>query len=228
MPTLPAELKREVFEFAVWSDRDNAAQKLNLSLVAQRVRLWVDLVFYRFVIITSENAAKFLPLLDSPRYQGFFPRAVRTLCLQYEVKPEQAFRILSECTGVQVLACWVEECRNNSWDLSLHLSRLPLRRLFIDFSRFSNIPFAPSTWLSDLTHLDVYFWWGRPVFPETLGQSVSRLPRLTHVGLSSSSAESHVEALCSSCLSGDSLGNKPPRATDRRLENSSGLGHQRV
>ncbi|KAJ7492074.1 hypothetical protein FB451DRAFT_1551502 [Mycena latifolia] len=187
MPTLPVELEREIFE---WGP----------SLLTT-----VDLIFYESVAIPSTlNGDKFLSLLDSPKYEGFFARTVKNLCLDYDVKPDQACRMLSACTGVKVLGCRVDEERVlqpfGSLRLPRFLSQLSLQRLSIDFTHFSKIPSNPSTWLG-LTHLHLEFWCDGPSFTfSELSQSLRRLPRLTHVGLSSSTSEPvYAEVIYSSC-----------------------------
>ncbi|KAJ7492084.1 hypothetical protein FB451DRAFT_1020958 [Mycena latifolia] len=202
MPTLPVEVEREIFEWAVRSDCKNAANKLNLSLVAQRVQLWVDLIFYESVTISSNNGDKFTDLFDLPKYQGFFARTVKILTLPYLARPDQIWRILSVCTGVQMLGCWfggsLEE--HSPWYLHFLLSQLPLRRLSIEYIHFATIPSTSSTWLSSPTHLDLSFWEDRPLVLSDLKQSLHRLPRLTHAGLSfSTSDQTHAEVICSGC-----------------------------
>ncbi|KAJ6601266.1 hypothetical protein DFH09DRAFT_1127313 [Mycena vulgaris] len=198
MPELPIELEREIFEWATRSNRGNAACKLNFSLVACRVQSWVDLVFYESIKISGpEHAHTFLGLVGSEKYHGFFARAVKILFL-VDVRGEQAVHILSACTGVQVLGYW----NDRHSDLPLLLSRLPLQRLCTHFDQFSIIPSTPgpAAWLTGLTHLDLVFSDHLPV-PD-LSPSLRRLPRLTHVGLSCSTAHPfHAEIVCSSCPS---------------------------
>ncbi|KAJ7110363.1 hypothetical protein C8R43DRAFT_165615 [Mycena crocata] len=197
MSVLPPELEREIFEAAARSDLKNAPLKLNLSLVARRFHFWVDLVFYELVKITSEsNADKFLNLITL-KPPGFFANAVKALCLVYRIKPEQAHAIISACTGVQQLACWV-----NQTNAPQHL---PLRYLSIEFRHFLNI-LPTSAWLSSLTHLHLVFWAFQPGVENeqlarlNLSRALPALPRLTHLANHSRMANpTYAKAVCASC-----------------------------
>ncbi|KAJ7507885.1 hypothetical protein B0H11DRAFT_1705386, partial [Mycena galericulata] len=196
---LPPELEREIFEIAIGSHR-NPAFKLSLSLVARRVQLWVDVAFYEMVTIHSpEHAAKFLNLIDSNLKPPVFFAAVKILCLPFGVTATQACDILSVCTEVQLLACWVDHrTRPDPHDLPNLLGRLPLRRLSIEFGHFSRIPTTQSTWLLGLTHVDLVIW--KDPLPETELFHLSRLPCLTHVALPVARTNSrHAVVVCASC-----------------------------
>ncbi|KAJ7508531.1 hypothetical protein B0H11DRAFT_1902151 [Mycena galericulata] len=203
MPSLPYELECEIFELAVRLNPQNASLKLNLSLVARRVSCWVDLVFYEYVSITSKlNAKKFLKLIRS-KPPGFFATTVKALCLVYTVTAALAFEILSECTGVRCLACWVDQRRLP--EFTLLVNPLPLDRLSIDFGHFLALP-TLSTCLSTLTHIHISFW--HPLTTSDISQlaeGISRLPRLTHVALALDSDyrtdPRAVERVTSSCPS---------------------------
>ncbi|KAJ7665559.1 hypothetical protein B0H17DRAFT_1211010 [Mycena rosella] len=198
MPSLPHELEREIFELALLSDRKDAALKLALSLVARRVQFWVDLVFYKMVTISdAKHADKFANLVASNlKPPGFFAR-VNSLCLPYSVTAKQACTILSACTGVQFLACWV----NSKYcpELPLLLGRLPLRRLSVEFRHFLKIlSVLASAWFSNLTHLNLVMW--ADGYPQKLDLStLSRLPGVTHVALPSEIDPAHAAVVCSSC-----------------------------
>jgi len=175
-PNLPAELQREIFEIAVRLNHQDAALKLNLSLVAQHVRFWVDWVFYEMVtIVGPKSADKFFELVDL-KAPGFFAIAVKTLLLS-SLPADYAVRVLSFCAGVQSLAFW-------TWHfptLALPpISQLPLRRLSVRFCLADIITGAPPPlWLSSLTHIDIAFFRASKSYVEKLG----RLPSLTHVAL---------------------------------------------
>ncbi|KAJ7762392.1 hypothetical protein DFH07DRAFT_814215 [Mycena maculata] len=186
MPALPLELEREIFELAVISDRRNAMLKLNLSLVARRVAIWVDFVFYESVTIShSRSVDKFLTLIQS-KPTGFFTRIVKALCLVCSVGASPAFDILSHCTTVQRLACFVDLHHQSQSvpSLPLLIGRLPLRRLSIESDHFLCLTATTSTWSENLTHIYLVFW--GPLSPSDtsrLAQSINRLPRLTHLAL---------------------------------------------
>ncbi|KAJ7290183.1 hypothetical protein C8J57DRAFT_338150 [Mycena rebaudengoi] len=202
-PQLPPELECEIFETAARNYRDNfeSSQVINLSLVARRVHFWVEPVFLEVIALWDENhAKKFLKLADM-KSVGFLANAVRALCIPYQVDTLTAHRILSVCTGVRMLACWVDY-RNAPASppltvnpLSLLISRLPLTRLEIELDHFLHIPLDTSTWRSTLTQLDLTFW--DPMNDPARLSSLRRLPRLTRVTLSGGNI-ALARALCSS------------------------------
>ncbi|KAJ7250834.1 hypothetical protein B0H12DRAFT_1234280 [Mycena haematopus] len=197
MPTeLPPELERKIFETAILCDRGNAALKLNLSLVARRVQYWIDLIQYEAITIkSSAEADKFFELVNWKSHD-FITNAVKALCITYHVSAIDASRILSVCSNVRQLACWV------AWEKSPHLpqllSSLHLNQLSIEIGHFLNIPLSPSTWFLGLTHIDLIWWADSPApdTPSTLG----RLPNLTHIALSGT-GRSEAESVCLSCAS---------------------------
>ncbi|KAJ6599002.1 hypothetical protein DFH09DRAFT_1070855 [Mycena vulgaris] len=197
MPELPYELERAIFELALRSNRKDAAFRLTLSLVARRVQFWVDLIFYELVSISNEERAdKFVDFIASNlKPPGFFT-AVKTLCIVNSVTGAQACAILSACTEVQLLACWVD-CTDYP-ELPILIGRLSLRRLSIELTHFSKIPLVPSTWLLSLTHLDLVVW--EPSLRASELSNVSRLPAVTHVSVTSSKVgPEHATIVCSLC-----------------------------
>lgn len=148
-------------------------------------------------IETKEQAAKFLSLIDSSSKPPGFFAAVKTLCLPFDsVTPAQAYRILSACTGVRILACWVNY--TDRPELPELLSRLPLRRLSVEFRHLLKIPTTSPTWLSSLTHIDLVIWGGS--LPAAELSNLSRLPCLTHVALpSEKTGPAHAAVVFSVC-----------------------------
>ncbi|KAJ6508745.1 hypothetical protein C8R45DRAFT_1069386 [Mycena sanguinolenta] len=194
MPIIPPELEREIFEIAIRDNRNDTALKLNLSLVARRVQYWIDLVYYEMVTITDQaEAHKFFELVDR-KSQGFFAHAVKSLCIAYHVPADDAPRILSVCSNVRQLACWVRW--ESSPDLPQLLSNLPLIQLSIEIGHFSNIPHTQSTWFLDLTHLEL-IWWSNS---SRTSPNLSFLPNLTHVSLSGA-GRSEAQSVCHTCAS---------------------------
>ncbi|KAF7346362.1 hypothetical protein MSAN_01864000 [Mycena sanguinolenta] len=195
MPTLPPELEREIFEVAIRDNLSDTALKLNLSLVARRVQYWIDLIQYEMVTITNRvEAHKFFDLVNW-KSQDFFAHAVKATCITYYVPADEASRILSVCSNVQQLACWVPW--EKSPDLPQLLSRLPLTHLSIEVGHFLNIPRSQSTWFLGLTHLDL-IWWSSS--PRTTSPNLGELPNLTHVSLSGA-GRSEARSVCLNCAS---------------------------
>ncbi|KAJ7455922.1 hypothetical protein B0H11DRAFT_2217820 [Mycena galericulata] len=152
MPELPLELERQIFELAVRSDPKNAYLKLKLSLVARRFSVWVDVVFYEFVTILSKRGAnRFMELVPS-KPPGFFAATVKALCLTYSVPAAQAFDVLSECSGLHRLACWIDHSKSPELDFPLLVSQFSLTELSIELEHFLNLPDS-SACFSDLTHV---------------------------------------------------------------------------
>jgi len=194
--SLPPELQREIIEIAVRSNHRDAALRMNLSLVAHHVHIWVDRVFYEVVTLYGQASAdNFLKVVDS-KPPGFFAAVVKTLLLS-GLKAESAVHILSVCTGVQSLAVWNAKPHNG---LLLRVSQLPLRRLSMPFGHVATIlttPATPPTWLKSLTHLDSSFMFDVKVSDL---ERLRQLPRLTHVALFAFKAgPSHAKAVCDSC-----------------------------
>ncbi|KAJ7837404.1 hypothetical protein B0H14DRAFT_2362405, partial [Mycena olivaceomarginata] len=192
----PPELQREIFETAIRLNRKDAALKLNLSLIAQHVRIWVDWVAYELVTIRNRKSAeKFLKLSDS-KAPGFFAIAVKSLLL-FSLPAEYTVRILSLCPGVQSLAFWI-------WNFPTPaippISQLPLRRLSVRFCLTAVLTATPPpTWLSSVTHLDIAFFNAS----ESDVKKLTRLPHLTHVALYWEVADAGppppIKAVCANC-----------------------------
>ncbi|KAJ6520384.1 hypothetical protein C8R45DRAFT_1086248 [Mycena sanguinolenta] len=194
MPNLPVELQREIFEIAVRSNHKDASLKLNLSLVAHYVHLWVDTVFYKMVtILCDASGTKFLELIHS-KPPGFFGPVVKSLLL-VGVRAPSCARILSTCTGVQSLAWWALD--NAPLVLSA-VSQLPLQRLVVGYKNLIIFTAAlpPPVWLTTLTHLDTS---APSRFDGDLNR-LGRLPRLTHVSLfAPNDTVFHAQTVVDSC-----------------------------
>ncbi|KAF8178654.1 hypothetical protein K438DRAFT_1977885 [Mycena galopus ATCC 62051] len=206
MPELPSELEREIFRLAFRSSgRDTRVPlKLTLCLVARRVQFWIDPLSYALVTLKDElHAGKFLGLIQSNLKSPDFFKAVETLCISFKVAGATACGILSACTQVRSLACWVD--MKDSPELPFLVSRLPLHRLSIEIGHFSNIPVAPSTsiWLSELTHIELIPWRWRYYSDQVLS-NLCHLPSLTHVafdpGKMNGTGRAAMICSCCSCL----------------------------
>ncbi|KAJ7682740.1 hypothetical protein DFH06DRAFT_1389901 [Mycena polygramma] len=182
MPDLPSELEREIFELAYRCSGREPTLKRALCLVARRVKYC--------------HAERFLNLIGSNLKQPNLLRAIKTLCVPYAVAAANAGRILEACSEVESLACWVD-CTYDLRPLDL-LSQLPLLRLSIEAHHFSNTPVSTSTWLSRLTHIELFAWRN---YDASELYKLGALPRLTHVALSTLKMGSeHAAIVCSCCL----------------------------
>ncbi|KAJ7364310.1 hypothetical protein DFH08DRAFT_838959 [Mycena albidolilacea] len=199
MLELPLELECQIFELAFKPNSRNIQLKVTLCLVARRVQVWIDRIFHGLVAIRDDRGGqRFLSLIRSNSKPADFFRVVKTLSLAYSLDGGTAGNILAVCPNVQSLTCWVASSVA-SRKLPLLISRLPLQRLSIQVSHFSRIPATLSeTWLSSLTHLDLYVD-TRP--PPQLSQLLTHLAHLSHICLSSAivrAAMEYVEMVCSS------------------------------
>ncbi|KAJ7769024.1 hypothetical protein B0H14DRAFT_3509528 [Mycena olivaceomarginata] len=198
MPELPLELERQIFELAFKPNSRDIALKVTLCLVARRVQVWIDRIFYERVIIDDEDQGKrFLSLIQSNTKPPDFFAVVKTLCLTFFVEGATACGILAACNRVESLACWVD---TDAPQLPLLISQLPLRRLYTHIDHFLRIPFsAPQSnnYLSSLTHIELNRW-----DTSHLSQ-LAHLPHLTHVCLLKHDhgplREECIETVCSSC-----------------------------
>jgi len=194
MSTLPPELQREIFELAVRANRGDAALKLNLTLVAHHVRLWVEKVSYELMTITSQNHAQGFRKLTDSKPPDFWATAVKTLLL-YNLTEAQAVESLSICSGVQALAVWTLDLPA----IASLVGQLPLQRLSMNSRNVAKIISAasPPTWLASLTHLDVEFTDAKV----SDLQHLSQLPRLTHVALyASKEGTLNARTVCGHCV----------------------------
>ncbi|KAJ7290190.1 hypothetical protein C8J57DRAFT_338274 [Mycena rebaudengoi] len=204
VPKLPPELECEIFEIAARSCWEDLEPGLNLQLVARRVHVWAERAFLEVVALRDgEHAEKFLQLVDL-KPAGFFASIVRALFLPYPVPSKTASKVLSVCTGVRILGCWAPS--QDTPELPLQISRLPLPRLGIGLHHFLSIPLSTSAWLSTLTHLHLAFWvqFDDPMFddPIKLLALCRQLPQLTHIYMHDHELARSLHLarqLCSSC-----------------------------
>ncbi|KAJ7438557.1 hypothetical protein B0H11DRAFT_2206111 [Mycena galericulata] len=187
LPILPSELEKEIFDIAAYS-RPLCIPKL--MLVAWRVRIWVEPLLYRVVILLNEldhiclDGMKGYPYEDEKNFTriratpaSVLRDSVRHLCLKH-VSNEVAEFILSASSGVEDL--WIIP-NGTAASLLLILGLLPLKCLYCSLG----VLFAPDTvdfthpLFSHLTHLEFFDW--NPVFPEHWFR-LSLIPHLTHLG----------------------------------------------
>ncbi|KAF9449820.1 hypothetical protein P691DRAFT_519853 [Macrolepiota fuliginosa MF-IS2] len=180
---LPLELQREIFLAGALDGMYNATRIVRVS---KKAYSWILPIIYNMVTLGSDDTALFMRTLASKPAE-FFATHVKCLCLSASVKPNDAERILSTCTGVKILAFWVDYLSAfPDSSISPLISPLSLRRLSIEaqhlYSMCQSTP-KPSggldrSWYTHLTHLDVVFWHPSYTLPY-----LSNFPSLTHVGI---------------------------------------------
>ncbi|KAJ7651157.1 hypothetical protein FB45DRAFT_859766 [Roridomyces roridus] len=192
MATLPLELEREIFELVAYS------QPLfvpTLSLVAKRVKAWVENLLYRVVVASDPNAITYeMPCPDFRASQiknlppSVLRNSVRHLFL-HTVPEEGAKFLLSHCENLDDL--WISAAYPSLLDIA---GALPLRRLSCALEDFFQAHQAAIEeprivrvdWthplFSHLTHLEIY---SPPEQFHDLPAGLASLPNLTHLSLSS-------------------------------------------
>ncbi|KAJ7202600.1 hypothetical protein GGX14DRAFT_570706 [Mycena pura] len=106
MTVLVVDTLRIVVELAAREDRRTA---LKLVLVSRLVASWIDIVLYETVRLhrprTSDN---FLRTIETSRTKppAFFATHVKSLCILFDMAPEQVVRIASICSGIQNITTW--------------------------------------------------------------------------------------------------------------------------
>ncbi|KAJ7608793.1 hypothetical protein FB45DRAFT_945933 [Roridomyces roridus] len=188
MATLPPELEREIFEYALISSKiereEYSRVKSTLSLVCQRVHQWTQIFFYRsFGAKAGTDVTKFLRLVA--RMPPGFSDRVKELRFGHRVPHPEIIEMVSACNKAEQLACFVEPATKP--DLPLLIRQLPLTRLWIEHSHFLSVASleTPPKLLPALTHLYLVFWDRRPIKDITvLTRNILRLPSLTHLALS--------------------------------------------
>ncbi|KXN86503.1 hypothetical protein AN958_09975 [Leucoagaricus sp. SymC.cos] len=166
---LPLELQREIF---LTSGLEDMGSAIRLVRVSKRAYNWITPIIYDMVTLGSEDTALFLRTLAS-KPARFFATHVKCLCLSVSVKPTDAERILSVCSGVRFLAFWV----NYLSALSIEAEHL---RDLCQSSEKKLLSKGVSAWSTNLTHLDIVFW---PEDDWHVVPDLSQLSALTHVGL---------------------------------------------
>ncbi|KAJ6520388.1 hypothetical protein C8R45DRAFT_59189 [Mycena sanguinolenta] len=197
--SLPPELQREIFEIAVWLNHADAAVKLNLSLVASHVRVWVDQVFYQLVAIWGDASAdKFMNLVVKSRPASFFAVVVKTLIMcNVRAISRTTARILRICSGVQSLFLWTPDTPGPH--ITPSVNQFPLQRLALTFRYFVSILAGPAlpTRLASVTHFRTSIT-SQDQAPDL--NHLHRLPCLTHVALAGLTVGPfHIETVCTSC-----------------------------
>ncbi|KAJ7118434.1 hypothetical protein C8R43DRAFT_1036245 [Mycena crocata] len=194
-PILPADIEREIFEFAALSDPHCI---LKIILVAKRVAIWIEPLLYRTLSIEDETdgdraercritSRQLLELLQSERLgASFFHQHIHHVALVNISRTSELQMILSSCSGIADLGIF----RMAPTPALLPLfAALPLKRLSLHLQRLfgpSGIDFRHSVF-NHITHLDIF-----PI-PSSKPTGFGQLPCLTHISfdMPASSQETH-------------------------------------
>ncbi|KAJ7480275.1 hypothetical protein B0H11DRAFT_2233398 [Mycena galericulata] len=190
LPILPVELEKEIFEIAAYS-RPLCIPKL--MLVAWRVKIWVEPLLYRIVILLGDRRLVCLDEMEGYPYEddkiftrfrytppSVFRHSVRHLCLNLVFDPVAEF-ILSASPGVEDL--WIVSYGAGNASLLPIISPLPLKRLHCCLEAL----FIPDTQIdfthqlfSHITHLEI-FTDNNPEVTQPWSE-IALIPHLTHLG----------------------------------------------
>jgi hypothetical protein len=187
---LNQDVLRIILELAALDDRSLA---LRFTLLSRRISTWMDPIIYN--VVTLDNLSKSLLFLrtiqssSSTKPPSFFATHVKSLCITSQCHPEPIAHILSACTGVQSLACWIDATDAEVVQLGFPalLANTRPTRLSIHLSTLLHQPrfHFEHACLTHVTHLHIPYdshlawdaWeWGR----------IKCLPHLLHVRLSMS------------------------------------------
>ncbi|KAJ6482775.1 hypothetical protein C8R45DRAFT_307567 [Mycena sanguinolenta] len=187
-PAFPPELEQTIFELTalLWPPSIS-----RLMLVAWRVKLWVEPLLYRTIIVgpyklrwnkieketrPSPIACDTLLSLIQSKQSAFFHDYVRNLCLYHSHGTKD---ILSICSSIDNLWLWADDSEGIAVT-DIHFTR-PLKRLHGPLSaifRSSAIDFAHPLFLS-ITHLEISD--SPPSIDIAVWSTLTRLPHLTHL-----------------------------------------------
>ncbi|KAF8911212.1 hypothetical protein CPB85DRAFT_1434968 [Mucidula mucida] len=175
MSALPPELERDIFEMCVRNDLTTAPA---LTLVAKRVRMWVEPMLYESITIgrpTVDDALLMRTFTSTP--VAFFASAVKNLCLTRRVPNDAARYVLEACSSVQRLACWVDRLENHGLG-DLIVPKTSLQELSCGMSvvRLLTARSLECPWVSRLTHLELIMF-------DIEFVQLSTFPQLTHFSL---------------------------------------------
>ncbi|KAJ7466668.1 hypothetical protein B0H11DRAFT_1733189 [Mycena galericulata] len=189
LPILPVELEKEIFEIAAYS-RPLCIPKL--MLVAWRVKIWVEPLLYRIVVLLGDLDCLCLEEMEGYPYEddkiftriqstptSVFRNSVRHLCLNLIFEPVAEF-ILSASPGVEDL--WIVSYGAGNTSLLPIIGPLPLKRLHCCLEALfipeTQIDFAHQLF-SHLTHLEI-FTDNNPEVTQPWSE-IALIPHLTHL-----------------------------------------------
>ncbi|KAJ6541167.1 hypothetical protein DFH09DRAFT_1393615 [Mycena vulgaris] len=157
--TFPAELVREIFEIAA---RSRPLSIRTLMLVAWRVKIWVEPLLYRTIVL-SAHQSEFLhghPVLPKSLLTQLIEIPSRSALLRETVKnsflaENGAKHVLSACPVIENLWVISEELG----DLFHMIGELPLKHLYCHMDELlpsqSSIDFTHQM-LAQITHLHIF------------------------------------------------------------------------
>ncbi|KAJ7137609.1 hypothetical protein C8R43DRAFT_955516 [Mycena crocata] len=166
--TLPLDLERHIFElYAHW--RPVSIPKL--MLVAWRVKVWVEPILYRTLLVNNDD-----PIAGYPRFTAERVRCVRNVYLD-DVGDTTLELLLSQCTGIENL--WIRHDLDNLIPL---FARLSLKDLYADIRPLLPALSPSHPFFSQITHLELIGGSVDPS-PKEMGiwSGLAHLPRLTHL-----------------------------------------------
>ncbi|KAJ7859415.1 hypothetical protein B0H13DRAFT_2670920 [Mycena leptocephala] len=171
-PAFPLELEREIFETAALM---HPREIPNLLRVARRVLIWIEPLRYKVIRVTAENEDIILHAINL-KPADFFHKAVRHLCLQWDVQENRARQVLEVCSGVVNLSF-----SQSSSTLLPILAVMPLQCLSTQVQRLFGGAIDPKHPLfASITHL-------RPLDGsrdfDRFYEQIPQLPALTHLAL---------------------------------------------
>ncbi|KAJ7487138.1 hypothetical protein FB451DRAFT_776697 [Mycena latifolia] len=181
-PLLPLELEREIFEFTALS---HPRTMMTLLLVASRVKLWIEPLLYRVLIVGVQpqslrrrlTCPAFLDVLRSKPASFVHDNVRNILFRRREISLNEAAQALSKCTGTTNLMLYSHE---PSPSFLRPFSMMPLLRLSADLGRLfgeaNPVDFQHAIF-GRLTHLTIF-----DSEPEMVPSSgLARIPCLTHL-----------------------------------------------
>jgi hypothetical protein len=176
-PYLPHDIEREIFETTARLHWRSAS---DLMLVARRVKVWIEPIVYEVVKLNpQEKSGHFIRTMDI-KPSNFFARRVKNVCIPYNIPVQQAIRILSVCTSVDNLACWIRAW--NQPELFSTMKTLRPRHLSVHLQSLlgeCGKPDFSDPFFSKVTHLRlVDEWWS---WIDWSGFGL--MPSLTHIAL---------------------------------------------
>ncbi|KAJ7683834.1 hypothetical protein B0H17DRAFT_1204821 [Mycena rosella] len=211
-PLLPVELEMSIFDIAA---RSYPRFITTLMLVAWRVKLWVEPLLYRTLVV-SRSAIEGHPNYPHPHslkrgckptspFQihsesaAFLQQSVRNLYFSFDIPAEVAECILRPCSGVENL--WITATSAPNTDLFRIISALPLKRLHCELTQLfysqsqapAQVDFALGYGYAqaDLTHTMFSHLTHLELFDDPKDglerwRGLALLPRLTHLALNNS------------------------------------------